>query len=66
MYEHLIKTLKHEGYNHYEVSNYAKPGFECEHNLRYWEQKDYLGLGLGAHSIIENQMWENQRLIWKF
>ncbi len=60
MYEHLIKTLKHEGYNHYEVSNYAKPGFECQHNLRYWEQKDYLGLGLGAHSIIKNNMWENQ------
>lgn len=60
MYKYLTKTLKKHGYLHYEVSNYAKPGYECEHNQRYWQQKDYLGLGLGAHSIVNNKMWQNQ------
>lgn len=59
MYEHLNKTLKKAGYIHYEVSNYALPGFESKHNQRYWEQKDYLGIGVGAHSIVNKKMWEN-------
>jgi oxygen-independent coproporphyrinogen III oxidase len=59
MYNYLTKTLKKAGYNHYEVSNYAKPGFECKHNLRYWRQQEYLGLGLGAHSYINNKVWSN-------
>jgi len=61
MYEHLTKKLKKAGYNHYEVSNYAKPGYECLHNLRYWNQKEYLGLGLGAHSYINRKCIENTR-----
>jgi len=61
MYEWLCDRLKKAGFIHYEVSNWAKPGFECEHNKRYWEQKDYLGLGLGAHSIVDGKMWENQK-----
>lgn len=60
MYEHLIKGLRKAGYLHYEVSNYAKPGFECRHNLRYWQQKEYLGLGLGAHSYINQTCIENE------
>lgn len=59
MYLYLTKTLKQKGYHHYEVSNYALPGYECKHNLRYWEQKDYLGVGLGAYSIIQNKTWRN-------
>lgn len=59
MYEWLCKRLKRAGFVHYEVSNWALPGSECEHNGRYWEQKDYLGLGLGAHSIVNSVMWEN-------
>lgn len=59
MYEWLCKRLKRAGFSHYEVSNWAQPGHECEHNRRYWEQKDYLGLGLGAHSIVNGKMWEN-------
>lgn len=42
--------LKSEGYEHYEVSNFAKPGFRCEHNCRYWGYRQYLGLGPGAAS----------------
>ena len=49
------------GYRHYEVSNWAKPGFECRHNLGYWERRSYLGLGAGAHSYRENHRWWNIR-----
>lgn len=59
MYEWLCKRLKRAGFIHYEISNWAKIGHESRHNKRYWEQKDYLGLGLGAHSIVDGKMWEN-------
>lgn len=61
MYEWLCKRLAQAKFAHYEISNWAKKGYECKHNKRYWEQKDYLGLGLGAHSIVENKIWENQK-----
>lgn len=60
MYHHLTGRLAEEGYRHYEVSNYAKPGFESRHNLRYWNQQEYLGVGLGAHSYISHKSWENE------
>ncbi len=50
MYETVIRTLTEAGYTHYEVSNFARPGFACRHNLRIWEGADYLGLGPGAAS----------------
>ncbi len=59
MYAWLCKWLKRAGFSHYEVSNWAQKGHESQHNRRYWEQKDYLGLGLGAHSIVDGEMWEN-------
>ncbi len=59
MYEWLCERLNQAGFSHYEVSNWALKDEECEHNRRYWEQKDYLGLGLGAHSIVHGNMWEN-------
>ena len=61
MYRHLTRKMKKCGYIHYEVSNYAKPGYECRHNLRYWKQKEYLGFGLGAHSYIDRVCVENER-----
>lgn len=61
MYHWVCQKMNQAGFLHYEVSNWAKPGFESKHNQRYWEQKDYLGLGLGAHSIVKNTMWENQK-----
>jgi oxygen-independent coproporphyrinogen-3 oxidase len=61
MYQYLVKKLRKEGFDHYEVSNYARPGFQCQHNLRYWNQEEYLGLGLGAHSYINKTVSENSR-----
>ena len=59
MYRGIIKYLKECGYRQYEISNFAKPGFECAHNLKYWDRKDYLGLGLGASSMTDNIRWKN-------
>lgn len=63
MYDWLCERLRTAGFAHYEVSNWAREGFECEHNKRYWQQKDYLGIGLAAHSIVNGEMWENPKLI---
>lgn len=59
LYRLAEKTLTKTGYIRYEISNYAKPGFECKHNLVYWEVKPYLGLGPGAVSRIGRFRWEN-------
>jgi oxygen-independent coproporphyrinogen-3 oxidase len=48
-YELACTLLANHGFNHYEISNWAKPGFACEHNLTYWRNGEYLGLGAGAH-----------------
>lgn len=57
MYEYSLERLRSKGFERYEISNYAQPGFECRHNLTYWHYEDYLGIGPGAHSRIfeENQ-----------
>ena len=52
MYERTREILAECGYHQYEISNYAKPGYECRHNLGYWERVPYLGLGVGASSLI--------------
>ena len=51
--------LEEYGYHRYEISNYAKDGYECRHNLGYWERKEYLGLGLGASSLIRECRFRN-------
>jgi oxygen-independent coproporphyrinogen-3 oxidase len=61
MYELACAMLADAGYEHYEVSNWAKPGFECLHNLGYWERCPYLGLGAGAHSFRGDNRWWNVR-----
>jgi len=66
MYKWLVTKLKKNGYGHYEVSNYALPGFECRHNLRYWQQLEYLGLGLGAHSFIKDTCIVNEENLEKY
>ncbi len=53
------EILERSGYYRYEISNYAKPGYECRHNLGYWRRRDYLGLGLGAASLVDNIRWKN-------
>jgi oxygen-independent coproporphyrinogen-3 oxidase len=61
MFEIACELLGRAGYLHYEVSNWAKPGFECRHNLGYWERRPYLGLGAGAHSSRDARRWWNLR-----
>lgn len=61
MYELTGKFLQEFGYGRYEISNYAKPGWECKHNLGYWERVNYLGVGIGAASLIENARFSNGR-----
>ena len=53
MYEDAIGTLTAAGFVHYEISNFARPGFECRHNITYWRNEPYLGFGSGATSYIE-------------
>jgi oxygen-independent coproporphyrinogen-3 oxidase len=50
MYDLIRQRLKDAGFVHYEISNFAKPGFECRHNLLYWSGGEYIGLGPAAHS----------------
>ena len=57
MYHDTREILASYGYERYEISNYAKPGFECRHNLGYWERCEYLGIGVGAASLIGNERW---------
>lgn len=52
MYERTKKLLEEYGYHRYEISNYALEGYECKHNIGYWKRKEYLGLGLGAASLL--------------
>ena len=59
MYYMAADMLKAAGYSHYEISNYAKPGFECKHNLKYWKDKEYVGLGLAAHSYFGKKRYSN-------
>ncbi len=51
--------LEEQGYLHYEISNFARMGFQCKHNLGYWEGNDYLGLGPSATSTIQGRRWTN-------
>lgn len=59
MYHLTKRSLAEKGYERYEISNYARKGFECRHNLIYWQRKDYLGLGLGAASMVGNRRFSN-------
>lgn len=59
MYHRGREILCQGGYNHYETSNYALPGHECQHNLGYWQGKDYLGLGPSAVSCLKNHRFRN-------
>lgn len=59
IYKITEQILNRYGYHRYEISNYAKEGYECRHNLGYWERKEYLGLGLGAASLVNEQRFRN-------
>jgi oxygen-independent coproporphyrinogen-3 oxidase len=55
-----LDFLAGQGYHHYEISNFARPGYECRHNLLYWQAREYLGIGCGAVSFINRQRFINQ------
>lgn len=59
IYYRTEEVLRDAGYERYEISNYAKPGKESRHNLSYWQGTDYLGLGLGASSLIKGERFSN-------
>jgi oxygen-independent coproporphyrinogen-3 oxidase len=59
LYEEALATLAGAGYRQYEISNFAKPGKECRHNIAYWEGKDYLGIGPSACSTVGARRWQN-------
>ena len=62
-YDILCRCLMQSGYHHYEISNFAKPGFEAAHNSAYWRRVPYIGLGPGAHSLTGNvRSWNSQEL----
>ena len=58
-YETAQEFLARAGYRHYEISNWAKPGYESRHNLKYWRREPYLGFGAGAHSFSGTERWAN-------
>ena len=59
MYENTAGILEEYGFHQYEISNYAKGGRECRHNKGYWQRIDYLGLGLGASSLLKHMRFSN-------
>ncbi len=61
MYLGGVGFLEKEGYGQYEISNFARPGFQSQHNRNYWQRKSYLGLGPSAHSFNKNRRWANVR-----
>ena len=61
MYKIICKFLKEKGFKHYEISNFAKEGYESKHNLVYWNNEHYYGFGLGASGYISNIRYNNTR-----
>ncbi|TVP86341.1 MAG: hypothetical protein EA375_01315 [Acholeplasmataceae bacterium] len=63
MYQHVSTILTQQGYAHYEISNFARPGYHSRHNLIYWSLGEYIGTGLGAHGFIGGQRTHNHHLL---
>ena len=59
MYMHTVDFLGKNGFKQYEISNFAKDGYECRHNVKYWTGEEYIGLGTAAHSYIGNCRFYN-------
>jgi len=68
MFNLADEVLSDAGFDHYEISNYARPGFECRHNLAYWRGEDYYGIGPSAVSTVDGRRWRNSKFkdgCWK-
>ena len=59
MFEYIIQELECAGFEHYEISNFSKPGFESRHNLMYWDNAEYYGLGAGASGYVNGVRYKN-------
>jgi len=66
MYSYICKKLRFRGFNHYEVSNFAMKSKESKHNLKYWNNEEYYGFGLGASGYISGVRYENTRNLTKY
>lgn len=66
LYEFVSQIIVSSGFNHYEVSNFSKAGYECRHNLHYWNYDNYAGFGPSAHSLMSGKRWNNFRDISKY
>ena len=59
MYDACVNILRENGYNRYEISNFALPGYESRHNLKYWDMSEFLGFGAGAYSYFDHYRYNN-------
>lgn len=66
MYWQTKSFLEDKGYIHYEISNFAKKGYESKHNINCWKQEEYIGIGAAAHSYIEDKRFSNAESIEKY
>ena len=66
MYELICKKLKKKGYEHYEISNFAKKGYESKHNLTYWHNEEYYGFGCGASGYVAAIRYENTKSLTEY
>ncbi len=66
MYKLAHRVLTEAGYRHYEISNYAKPGYECRHNITYWRNQPFYGFGMSAASYVHHWRWERPRKIREY
>jgi oxygen-independent coproporphyrinogen-3 oxidase len=66
LYKYTMDFLEANNFVQYEISNFAKDGFECKHNLYYWQHKDYLSFGTAAHSFVNGKRWWNFSSLKKY
>ncbi len=66
IYDMTGNVLLEHGYNRYEISNYSRKGYECKHNLVYWDRGNYIGFGLGAASLINNTRFSNTKSLSEY
>lgn len=66
MYEHARRRLREQGYRQYEISNWARPGHESRHNLTYWRDGRWVGVGAGAASSLDGRRWKNAPVVERY